>query len=77
MIVKNEEAVLRDCLDSLKELMDEIILDARKDLMCEGQMFFMYKRLNKEMVPSASRPGFNKNMREGYVIPIPTSESPF
>ena len=26
MIVKNEEAVLRDCLDSLKELMDEIII---------------------------------------------------
>lgn len=26
MIVKNEEAVMRDCLDSLKELMDEIII---------------------------------------------------
>ena len=26
MIVKNEEAVLRDCLDSIKELMDEIII---------------------------------------------------
>ena len=26
MIVKNESAVLRDCLDSLKDIMDEIII---------------------------------------------------
>ena len=26
MIVKNEEAVLQDCLDSLKDIMDEIII---------------------------------------------------
>ena len=26
MIVKNEEAVLKDCLDSLQALMDEIII---------------------------------------------------
>ena len=25
MIVKNESAILRDCLDSLKDIMDEII----------------------------------------------------
>lgn len=78
--VRKARGALRDISLSVttpEQLMDEIILDARKDLMCEGQMFFMYKRLNIEMVPSASRPGFNKNMREGYVIPIPTSESPF
>ena len=26
MIVKNESAILRDCLDSLKDIMDEIII---------------------------------------------------
>ena len=32
MIVKNEEAVLARCLDSIKELMDEIIIvDHRPD----------------------------------------------
>lgn len=59
------------------ELLEEIILDARKDLMCEGQVFFMYKRLNRRQVPSASNPGSNKVMTSGYVLPVPTSESPF
>jgi hypothetical protein len=60
-----------------EELLEEIITDARKDLMCEGQVFYMYKRLNRETVPSSSQPGTQKNMAAGYVIPVPTSESPF
>ena len=60
-----------------EELLDEIITDARKDLMCEGQMFFMYKRLNKATVPSSTVPGTQKQMSAGYVLPIPASESPF
>ena len=41
MIVKNEEAVLRECLDSIKELMDEIIIvdtgstDGTKEIAAE------------------------------------------
>ena len=60
-----------------EELLEEIILDARKDLMCEGQIFFMYKRLDIKKVPSSSNPGSDKVMTPGYVLPIPTSESPF
>ena len=78
--VRKARGALRDIALSVttaEQLKEEILLDARKDLMCEGQIFFMYKRLNREQVPSASRPGFYKNMREGYVLPIPTSESPF
>ena len=60
-----------------EELLEEIITDARKDLMCEGQVFYMYKRLNRENVPSSSQPGTQKNMAAGYVLPVPTSESPF
>ena len=62
---------------SSEDLLEEIITDARKDLMCEGQVFFMYKRLNRRNVPSASNPGSDKLMTPGYVLPIPTSESPF
>ena len=62
---------------SAEDLLEEIITDARKDLMCEGQVFFMYKRLNRRNVPSASNPGSDKVMTPGYVLPIPTSESPF
>lgn len=60
-----------------EELMEEIILDARKDFLCEGQTFYMYKRLNLQFVPNASQPGTDKPMQNGYVLPIPTSESPF
>ena len=60
-----------------EELLEEIITDARKDLMCEGQVFFMYKRLNRATVPSSTLPGTQKQMSQGYVLPIPTSESPF
>ena len=45
--------------------------------MCEGQVFYMYKRRNVEKVLNSSKPGFYRNMAEGYVLPIPTSESPF
>lgn len=60
-----------------EQLMDEIILDARKDFLCEGNMFYMYKRLNITEVPSASESGAMKDMTAGYVLPVPTSESPF
>ena len=60
-----------------EELLEEIIIDARKDLMCEGQIFYMYKRLDRLNVPSGSNPGTDKVMTPGYVLPVPTSESPF
>lgn len=78
--VREARGALRDVsltVTTSEQLMDEILLDARKDLMCEGQMFFMYKRLNIEMAESASEQGTYRNMRAGYVVPIPTSESPF
>ena len=78
--VREARGALRDIsltVTNEDQLMNELLLDARKDLMTEGQMFFMYKRLDIENVESASNPGFFKNMRTGYVLPIPTSESPF
>ncbi len=60
-----------------EQFLQELILEARKENLCEGRNFHLYKRLNIESVESSSRPGFYRNMREGYVLPIPTSESPF
>ncbi len=60
-----------------EQLMDEIVLDARKDFLCEGNMFYMYKRLNYKELPSSSHPGAQKDASAAYVFPIPTSESPF
>lgn len=60
-----------------EQLLEEIILDARKDFLCEGQTFFMYKRLNIASAPSSSVPGGLRDMQPGYVLPVPTSENPF
>ena len=78
--VRTARGALRDIsltVSSDEQLMNEILIDARKDLMCEGQLFYMYKRLNIKSVDSSSKPGALKNMQQGYVLPIPTSESPF
>jgi hypothetical protein len=60
-----------------QQFMTEYMLEARKENLCEGRTFFLYKRLNVENVENSSKPGFYRNMREGYVLPIPNSESPF
>jgi hypothetical protein len=79
-VVRSARGALRDValtVTTPEQLREEILLDAQKDLMCEGQVFFMYKRLNVDKVLNSSNPGFYRNMAEGYVLPIPTSESPF
>lgn len=65
-------------VSSAQELIDEIVLDARKDFLCEGNMFYMYKRLNMAQLPSSSNPGTMKTTSAAvYVLPIPESENPF
>lgn len=59
------------------QLMEEIILDARKEFLCEGNMFYMYKRLNILQVPNSSYPGTMRDMSSAYVLPVPSSENPF
>ena len=47
-------------------LMDEITLDARKEYICEGEMFYYYKRrVLTDMLPLSAA-----------VLPIPKSENP-
>ena len=78
--VREARGALRDLsltVTTAEQLKEEILLDARKDLMCEGQVFYMYKRMNRQTTPSASAPGQEKQMQSGYVLPVPTSESPF
>ena len=46
--------------------MDEITLDARKEYICEGEMFYYYKRrVLTDMLPLSAA-----------VLPIPKSENP-
>lgn len=57
---------------SESEFMEELISDARKDLCGEGQLLFLYKRLNKPIYYSAG----GRFVHNGkLVMPKPTSES--
>jgi hypothetical protein len=61
-----------------EEMLAEIITEFRKDMMTEGQLFYLYKRLNMQKIQSATKPGTEVQMSAAnYVLPIPTSESPF
>lgn len=58
--------------DNLDKFMKELFRDARREFLGEGQMFYMYKRLN------LSIPAKNNNViepsEEKFVIPVPKSE---
>ena len=72
---RGAERPLSQSVTTAEALMDEIILDARKEFIAEGNMFYMYKRLGMNEV--AGSDGGIRRMEGGYVLPIPASESPF
>ncbi len=74
---RGAERPLSVSVTTQEQLLDEILLDARKEFIAEGNLFYMYKRLNLAQVPSASAPGALRDMSGGYVLPVPSSESPF
>lgn len=74
---RGAERSLSLSVSSADALKDEIVLDARKEFLCEGNMFYMYKRLNYSQIPSSSVPGTMKDASSAYVLPVPTSESPY
>ena len=50
----------------------ELILDARREWISEGQLFYLYKRLNAdiEFNRAESRP----LKREEYLVPVPADQ---
>lgn len=63
LTVKNQE-----------ELMEEILLDIRKEMLAEGGTFYAYKRLNLQNIPGSDEEG-DINMSGAYVLPVPSSET--
>ncbi|HEY8387757.1 MAG TPA: RagB/SusD family nutrient uptake outer membrane protein, partial [Parasegetibacter sp.] len=59
---------------SKQSYMDALVRDARKEFIGEGQLFFMYKRLN---IPAIGNNGLGVEMGEKFVLPIPVSENNF
>lgn len=57
-----------------EQLMEEIILDIRKESIAEGRTFFTYKRLGLERIPDSDERG-EIEMGGKYILPIPHSET--
>lgn len=53
-----------------QEIQEEIFKEYRKELICEGQLFYYYKRLNLPQIEGAALPGNDRV----YVLPMPDSE---
>lgn len=64
---------LRNSIDTPDRLIREVIRDARRELVGEGQIFYIYKRRN-EAIPGKN----NKTIppsEEKFVLPLPESEN--
>jgi hypothetical protein len=53
---------------------NEIYKEYRKDFICEGQLFYYYKRLNKTVITGALNATVNNDQ---YVLPLPQQEIEF
>lgn len=61
-------------------LMDEIVKDAQRELLGEGQTFFMFKRLNRSLINFTGRGDYGERIEilpaeAKYVMPLPDSEN--
>lgn len=57
-----------------EEVRSFIVNDARREFMCEGQLFYLYKRLNMDVIDESGKSSFNKSY---FVLPIPNIELEF
>lgn len=68
----------RNCVSTSadeSQRMNKIIEEFRREMIGEGQMFFLYKRLAMQNIPDAKKVTGNKNIQLGsYTLPLPDSE---
>ena len=57
--------------DILKAYQDLVLKDARCEFICEGQIFYMYKRLNRPLFDGK----LEFDLKDKYYFPIPEGES--
>ena len=60
-------------VNSKDDFIKLIVNDARREFIGEGQIFFMYKRLN-QAIPKTSTTNVSPT-NENYVMPLPDSET--
>ncbi|KIO46485.1 MULTISPECIES: RagB/SusD family nutrient uptake outer membrane protein [Porphyromonadaceae] len=73
----NELRLARGCKTDIpytvteSTFMDELVYDARKDFIGEGQLFFMYKRLNRPVLDGKKQ----IQMGNKFILPLPDIET--
>lgn len=55
----------------------ELDKEVRKEFFCEGQLYFYYKRLNRESIPASYSYGWLSTVSPKYVFPLPDDELEF
>lgn len=56
------------------DMLNEIVKDARREFMCEGQMFYFYKRLGRQVLNES---GDSQMSAKDFVLPLPDVELEF
>ncbi|MCH4553056.1 RagB/SusD family nutrient uptake outer membrane protein [Aestuariibaculum lutulentum] len=65
-------------LTTADNIQNEILKEYRKEFYGEGQLFFYYKRLNVQSIPSGTSGVSPYQMgADQYVVPLPTSETEY
>ena len=60
--------------DTYEQLIEEVILEARREFVGEGQLFYLYKRLNHPVI----RNNANVELTTAqYCLPMPANEVEF
>ncbi|QJB31896.1 RagB/SusD family nutrient uptake outer membrane protein [Chitinophaga oryzae] len=54
---------------------DQLTLEYQKECWGEGQLFFYYKRINRQSIPRATGSGVIRMNSTKYVVPLPLSET--
>ena len=52
------------------QVQDEITKEYQKEFMCEGQLFYYYKRLGFKSIPNTTKTGNDAV----YVVPLPIND---
>lgn len=53
---------------------DILLEEMRREYLCEGQLFFQYKRLNHDIIRRSVMQGDVKASKEVFVLPMPEKE---
>ncbi|MGQ1783813.1 MULTISPECIES: RagB/SusD family nutrient uptake outer membrane protein [unclassified Saccharicrinis] len=76
-IKEKREVELTDISGSVEDVLDAIVKELRKETYLEGQIFYMYKRLQLTSIPTMGTKYFRDVTPENFIFPLPDNELEF